>query len=151
MEIENNIIKYIKISGDFFMFPQNAINNLEEMLINVNINNVNNIIKEFYNNGIITPSVDTEDFIKAMVNWMDGRILYLEVTEDTRMSLAYDEALYRKFNYGDKPILRFYRHDKSVIIGYFQIGEQEVYFDYMKKNNIMLARRYTGAALFITI
>jgi len=68
MEIENNIIKYIKISGDFFMFPQDAINNLEEMLINANINNVNNIIKEFYNNGIITPGVDPEDFIKAMVN-----------------------------------------------------------------------------------
>jgi len=75
---------------------------------------------------------------------MDGRILYLEMPENTRMSLAYDEALYRSFSYGDKPILRFYRHDKSVIIGYFQIADQEVDFDYMKKNNIMLARRYTG-------
>ncbi|BAB60163.1 lipoate-protein ligase [Thermoplasma volcanium GSS1] len=75
---------------------------------------------------------------------MDGRLLFLETPGNTRMSLAYDESLYRSFKEGDKPILRFYRHDRSVIIGYFQIAEEEVDLDYMKRNNIMLARRYTG-------
>ncbi|KAA8923404.1 biotin/lipoate A/B protein ligase family protein [Thermoplasma sp.] len=75
---------------------------------------------------------------------MEGRLLLLETLGNTRMSLAYDEAIYRSFQYGDKPILRFYRHDRSVIIGYFQVAEEEVDLDYMRKNGIMLARRYTG-------
>jgi len=66
MDVENNIIKYIKISGDFFMFPQDAINNFEKMLININVNNVSNTVKKFYCNGIITPGVEPEDFIKAL-------------------------------------------------------------------------------------
>jgi len=50
VDIENNIIQEIKINGDFFMHPEEAIILIEEKLIGIKIgeikNKINEIIKE---------------------------------------------------------------------------------------------------------
>ncbi len=42
------------------------------------------------------------------------------------------------------PTFRFYRHTNAVILGCFQIAEQEVDMDYVKANNIKIVKRATG-------
>ncbi|PYB68764.1 lipoate--protein ligase [Thermoplasma sp. Kam2015] len=66
LDLEGNTIKDIHISGDFFMFPENSINDLEDMLKGSDVNSVAEIVKKFYQRGITTPGVDPEDFVKAL-------------------------------------------------------------------------------------
>ena len=48
------------------MFPENSINDLEDMLKGSDVNSVAEIVKKFYQRGITTPGVDPEDFVKAL-------------------------------------------------------------------------------------
>ncbi|WP_010917248.1 lipoate protein ligase C-terminal domain-containing protein [Thermoplasma volcanium] len=66
MDVENGVINNIKISGDFFMFPEESINELENMLKGSKIDNIKSIIDKFYNEGIITPGVEPQDFVNAI-------------------------------------------------------------------------------------
>nr|3R07_C Chain C, Putative lipoate-protein ligase A subunit 2 [Thermoplasma acidophilum DSM 1728] len=66
LDLDGNRIKDIHISGDFFMFPEDSINRLEDMLRGSSIEKINDIIRDFYNQGVITPGVEPEDFIQAL-------------------------------------------------------------------------------------
>ena len=46
IKVEDNIIQKIKITGDFFMYPEEAITIIEKKLIGVEINQIKNKIQE---------------------------------------------------------------------------------------------------------
>ncbi len=66
MDIDNGVIRDISISGDFFMFPEESIGKLEDMLKNSRLDDVSSIVHKFYSLDVITPGVEPDDFIRAL-------------------------------------------------------------------------------------
>jgi lipoate-protein ligase A len=67
---ENNFLRDVHISGDFFFYPANDLSRLENALEGVVINRdkVTQVINEFYSeNSIDSPGVLPEDITKALV------------------------------------------------------------------------------------
>jgi hypothetical protein len=69
-DFEQQEIKEISITGDFFMIPEEAIVILERNLKGkpLETNAIAKVVEDFYSLGIITPSVEKEDFIKAIMS-----------------------------------------------------------------------------------
>lgn len=61
----DNIIKNIKITGDFFIHPEESIDELEELLMHtkLNENDIRKKIKKFYDEDVIVIGADIEDFV----------------------------------------------------------------------------------------
>lgn len=75
VDVENNIIKGIVISGDFFMHPEDKLWDLERSLIGVEVDrsSVLTSIQRFYQeNGVLTPGVEPEDFTEAIMKAIRG-------------------------------------------------------------------------------
>ncbi|RLE54824.1 MAG: lipoate--protein ligase family protein [Candidatus Methanomethylicota archaeon] len=71
LNIENGKIKDIRITGDFFMYPEDAIRNLERALIGSEYKEeiIKNKIKSFMvKENIQTPLITPGDFVKAIMN-----------------------------------------------------------------------------------
>jgi hypothetical protein len=67
IDIEDEVIKTIKISGDFFMHPEDAINELEETLLGTPIQSYQNEIINFFQERKITLyGVSQQDFITVI-------------------------------------------------------------------------------------
>lgn len=47
VDITNNTINSIKITGDFFAHPENAITQIEKLITKQNIDDVNKIVKTY--------------------------------------------------------------------------------------------------------
>jgi hypothetical protein len=62
-----DIIKKIKITGDFFIFPEDSIEELEKALVGTGTDDVAllKVIKDFYEN-IDSYGVEPEDLVKAI-------------------------------------------------------------------------------------
>jgi lipoate-protein ligase A len=76
---------------------------------------------------------------------MQIRLLDVEYPEDPHLSLATEEAVFAEVMRGNSPpTFRFYRHANAVILGCFQIAEQEVDMDVIKAKNIKIVKRPTG-------
>ncbi len=76
---------------------------------------------------------------------MQVRLLNLEYPEDPCMSLAAEEAIFSEVIKGNsQPTFRFYRHANAIILGCFQLAEQEVHMDVVKENDIKIVKRFTG-------
>jgi DNA replication protein DnaD len=70
MEVENETIRDILISGDFFMIPEDASHKLESALIgnSLNRNELLHEIQNFYNQtSVETSGVDPIDFVDAIM------------------------------------------------------------------------------------
>ena len=70
MEIANEMIKDILISGDFFMIPEDASHKLESALIgtSLNKNELLSMVQNFYNQtSVETSGVDPIDFVDAIM------------------------------------------------------------------------------------
>ncbi len=70
VEVEDDIIKEIIISGDFFMHPEDKLWDLERSLVGVKVGRttVLSVIQRFYKeNGVSTPGVEPEDFTEAIM------------------------------------------------------------------------------------
>jgi hypothetical protein len=67
--VEGNAIGDIRITGDFFMIPEEAITVLEKWLNGVSLERgaVTNVLDEFYSTGVVTPSASKEDFVNAVM------------------------------------------------------------------------------------
>jgi lipoate-protein ligase A len=63
-----DVIKKIKITGDFFIFPEDSIEELEEALAGTSTDNAAllKVIKDFYEN-IDSYGVEPEDLVKAIM------------------------------------------------------------------------------------
>ena len=58
-------ISYIRITGDFFLHPEEKLWSLEESLRGRSINEIDEIIRDFFKD-VESPGVTAEDFIKAI-------------------------------------------------------------------------------------
>tara|TARA_B100001013_G_C24226141_1_gene291250 strand:+ start:156 stop:437 length:282 start_codon:yes stop_codon:yes gene_type:complete len=62
-EIKEDILNKIKFSGDFFLHPEEKLNELEELLQGMKINEINtNIINFFRKNNVILLGIKEDDF-----------------------------------------------------------------------------------------
>lgn len=61
------VIKKIKITGDFFIFPEDSIERLEEVLIGTSTDEAEllRVIKDFYEN-IDSYGIEPKDLVKAI-------------------------------------------------------------------------------------
>lgn len=67
----NDVIEDIAITGDFFLFPEDAIEHLESSLINVRIDKktlLDRVKKVYEERGVKSPGLEEEDFIRAIIN-----------------------------------------------------------------------------------
>jgi hypothetical protein len=72
---ENDRISNIRISGDFFMYPEEAIEDLEQFLVGVKIDRESLLraLKEFYTKKKVeTPMVGPEHFLEAIMRAVIG-------------------------------------------------------------------------------
>lgn len=76
MEIEKDRIKNIMITGDFFMYPEEALRQLEVFLSGVRAKEdvVRKRVGEFYaRTGVQTPLMAPEDFARAIIKALQVR------------------------------------------------------------------------------
>jgi lipoate---protein ligase len=68
-EIDNETIKEIRITGDFFMYPEEAISLLELRLVGRTLDkrDLENAAEEFYLTGVDTPLITKDDFVNAIL------------------------------------------------------------------------------------
>ena len=68
-EIEEEILKNIKFTGDFFLHPEEKLSELEDFLQGMKINEVNkNIISFLKNNHVIFLGINVNDFSNIFEN-----------------------------------------------------------------------------------
>jgi len=70
LELDGDIISRISISGDFFMYPEEAIEKLEQALVGVKVEKENLMaaMQSFYNStGAQTPMVEPEHWVEAIL------------------------------------------------------------------------------------
>ncbi|BDR90987.1 lipoate protein ligase C-terminal domain-containing protein [Vulcanisaeta souniana] len=62
-------ITWIRITGDFFMYPEEALLMLEKSLTGVKFSrgDVSRVIHEFFSSGVKVPFVTEEDFVEAIM------------------------------------------------------------------------------------
>ena len=64
---------------------------------------------------------------------MDVRVIRKDYPDDPHRNLAIDEAIFREVESGRSPTtLRFYRNRNAVILGCFQLAEEELDLDYAR-------------------
>lgn len=71
--VHNNIIKDIKVTGDFFIHPEECIEELEQLLKHTKIleNNVRYKIKKFYDKDVMVVGAEIEDFVTLIMSAID--------------------------------------------------------------------------------
>lgn len=75
LKLEGNKISEILISGDFFMYPEDALEKLESSLIGVKADRKTLLseVKEFYDSADVrTPMVEPEHWIEAIMRAVEG-------------------------------------------------------------------------------
>lgn len=71
MDIEDGVIKSIRITGDFFMYPEEAIRGLENVLIGSSLNSRElevRISKFLSENNVMCPMISIMDFVNAILS-----------------------------------------------------------------------------------
>lgn len=73
------------------------------------------------------------------------RLIELDYPDDPYLNLAMDEAIFLEVMKGNSPpTFRFYRNGSAVILGCFQLADEEVDIHYAVRNDIKIAKRFTG-------
>ena len=75
LEMTGNRISRISISGDFFMYPEEAIEALERMLEGVEVQKEALLaaVQNFYNStGVLTPMVEPRHWVEAILRAASG-------------------------------------------------------------------------------
>ncbi len=70
LELEGNLISRIAITGDFFMYPEEAIEQLERALVGVEADREKllAVVRDFYDrSGVRTPAVRPEHWAEAIL------------------------------------------------------------------------------------
>lgn len=146
----DEIVHDIKIYGDFFLHPEDSIEDIEKSLIGVKSNADENIIASIISEVVdvksiemigVTPEAMAKVVKKAMIRW---RVIPLHVA-DAFMNMAVDEAVSESVVNGMQPTIRFWRWQPSTVsIGYFQSINDEVNLDACKDLGVDFVRRRTG-------
>ena len=74
------------------------------------------------------------------------RVLLFETPRDPYYNLAFEEALYLAYDKtpGEDPVMRIWRNANAVVIGYFQVAEEEVHLNVAQEIGAKVVRRFTG-------
>jgi len=70
LSLSGDAISKISLSGDFFMYPEEALGQLEEALssVKVNFDSLMSAVKRFYQNtGARTPMLEPEHWVEAIL------------------------------------------------------------------------------------
>jgi lipoate-protein ligase A len=69
LQVEHNIIQSIRITGDFFMHPEPAIEQLERQLIGIQCNAqaLSAILQQFFERDIEIVGASAEDFVTVIM------------------------------------------------------------------------------------
>ena len=69
---EDGVIKEARISGDFFVHPEEAVEEIEGCLKNVNMNRVREVLKDFERERTIrTVGFSLEDIAEIIERWCE--------------------------------------------------------------------------------
>ena len=67
LDVSENKIKEIKITGDFFVHPEEAIEELEKVLVGVGLEQVESVVTGFFaHNKVEMVGVDKEHIVKSI-------------------------------------------------------------------------------------
>lgn len=74
-DLEDDILSGVRITGDFFMIPEEALPRLEKHLNGVKLDHdsILKAVDDFYKSGVETPMLEKEDIVKAILGVLDGR------------------------------------------------------------------------------
>jgi len=69
LNVDSNVISSIKITGDFFMYPEEKIESLEQMLAGVKMDeeSVREKMNDFFKTDVQVVGADAEDFVKLIM------------------------------------------------------------------------------------
>jgi hypothetical protein len=67
--LESGILSEVRITGDFFMVPEDSIQHLEAQLNGVKLDHdsVQKAVDDFYRSGVETPMLGKEDIVNAIL------------------------------------------------------------------------------------
>lgn len=73
-DVDNGTIRSIQITGDFFMYPEDALPRLEAKLSGkkLELQDISKAVDDFYGNGVQTPSMTKEDMVNAIMGVRDA-------------------------------------------------------------------------------
>jgi len=74
VEATEGRISNISLSGDFFMYPEDALERLEGMLVGcpVDRGELLEVVRKFYESGVQTPMVEPEHWVEAVLRAAGG-------------------------------------------------------------------------------
>ncbi|MGI0100922.1 MAG: lipoate--protein ligase family protein [Candidatus Micrarchaeaceae archaeon] len=76
---------------------------------------------------------------------MQMRLIDIDYTEDPHLNLAIDEAIFLELMKGNSPsTFRTYGNASSVVLGCFQIADEEIDIKYAITKDVKIAKRFTG-------
>jgi hypothetical protein len=73
-DLESGVLSNVRITGDFFMVPEDSLPKLESHLNGVRLDHdsVLKAVEEFYGSGVETPMLGKEDIVKAVLGVSNG-------------------------------------------------------------------------------
>ena len=73
-DLDSGILSKVRITGDFFMVPEDYLPRLERQLNGVRLDHdsVLKAVEGFYSFGVETPMLGKEDIVKAILGVLDG-------------------------------------------------------------------------------
>jgi hypothetical protein len=75
LELKGETISYISLSGDFFMYPEDALERLEQALVGIKADRESLLaaVRSFYNStGARTPMLEPEHWVEAILRAAEG-------------------------------------------------------------------------------
>jgi lipoate-protein ligase A len=66
LELRDGRLAQVSLTGDFFCYPQNAVEKLEEMLEGVPLAKASEVLEAFYASGVETPGVTAADWLAVL-------------------------------------------------------------------------------------
>ncbi|MDI6917111.1 MAG: lipoate protein ligase C-terminal domain-containing protein [Thermoplasmatales archaeon] len=74
LNVDSNIISSIKITGDFFMYPEEKIESLEQMLTGVKMDeeSIREKMNDFFKTDVQVVGADAEDFVRLIMRTFSG-------------------------------------------------------------------------------
>lgn len=69
VEVSSGKISRISLSGDFFMYPEDALERFEKILVGTSVDRAELLqaVRRFYESGVRTPMVEPEHWVEAVL------------------------------------------------------------------------------------
>lgn len=164
VDVASEKLANVSISGDFFLEPDEALNDINSALVGLSVDSTHAAIAAAIRNGIsqsavlfgFSPEAIATAVRRALAkatSWSDHEWeIILPTPLSTPMHVALDEVLANAVGTGQRnPTLRFWEWESpSVVIGGFQSLRNEVDPEGAERHGVSVVRRITGGgAMFM--